>query len=217
MALQCDFAHPWITLHQRCENVSLRWKVINALDIATEVMLLATAVFLVWSLQTSVTRKVTVVTGFACRLPIIIAIGFRLGTFDQAGLTTDPSLRETLFIVWTQTELNYSLISASNPSLLQFMRNLNTHFGGVTERENATYGSHKSSSHSFPMSILRSGNKTNASQNRSHTHTGENDDVNGYGISRAKAPALKNKGSVGSGDSQKYIIQKDISYTVEYE
>ena len=153
-------------------------------------------------------------------LRIIIAIGFRLGTFDKAGLTTDPSLRETLFIVWTQTELNYSLISASIPTLLQFMRNLNTHFGGVTEQEHATYGSHKESSHSFPMSILRSGNKTSASQNASHIGKEENGDTNnsvGYSVSRAKTPALKNKGSMGSSDSQRRIIQKEISYTVEYE
>ena len=153
-----------------------------------------------------------------CR--IIIVIGFRLGTFDQPGLTTNPSLREALFIVWTQTELNYSLISATVPSLLQFMRNLNTHLGGVTEAENATYSSQKQSSRSFPMSVLRSVNKGNGSNNRSGIREEESTNNNtsiAYATPMAKPAGLKSKGSMGSNDSRRFIITKDLSYSVEYE
>lgn len=149
---------------------------------------------------------------------IIIIIGFRLATFHQGGLSTNPSLRETLFIVWTQTELCYSIISAAIPSLLQFMRSLNTHFGGLTDGENMTYGSHKKSSNSFPLSALRSRNKTDVSHNRSQTADESNVIYPGgaYTASAARQPP-KSKDSLGSNDSQRMIIQKESTYTVEYE
>lgn len=43
-------------------------------------------------------------------------------------------------MVWTQTELNYSIISATIPTLRIFATTLNTQFGGLTETERADYG-----------------------------------------------------------------------------
>lgn len=151
-----------------------------------------------------------------------MTVAIRLATFDRAGLTSDPSLRETSFIIWTQTEINFSIISATIPTLLQFMRDLNTHFGGLTEQEAMTYGSHKRSNHSFPMSILRSANKTSASHNQLTNPKAEQGDIfdNSHGHSStvvARHPNLASKDSMGSNDSQRMIIQREVGYTVQYE
>ena len=100
------------------------------------------------------------------------------------------------------------------------MRDLNTHFGGLTEGETLAYGSHKRSNRSFPMSILRSANREDK---RSHgaSQTGEESDVltntNGHSAVASREPKLASKDSMGSNDSQKMIIQKDVAYTVQYE
>ena len=197
--------------------------------------------FLVLSIQTSWSRKAIIVAGFSYRLlyasalsppsfsigdqlltrsiRILIPIAFRLATFDRAGLTDNPSIRETLFIVWTQTELNYSIISATIPSLLQFMRDLNTHFGGLTEQEAMTNGTHKRSNLSIPMSILSAANKTSAWRSASQTaEEGEAiTNCHGHSAVAARHPFLASKDSMGSNDSQRMIIQKEVTYTVQHE
>ncbi|RMZ88474.1 hypothetical protein DV736_g4297, partial [Chaetothyriales sp. CBS 134916] len=159
LALQCDLRHPWITIDQHCPGAFLRWKVICALDIISELLLFASAVYLVLPIQAPWSTKVTLVSGFGFRIPIISAIVCRLVTFDPAALTYNPSNREALFIVWTQTELNYSVITATIPGLLQFMRDLNTNFGGLTEQENLAYGKSQNSNGSYPLSTLQSVDK----------------------------------------------------------
>lgn len=86
IALKCNLSHPWLIYHERCVNVVsqspprlihllitpsqlLRWDIICAFDIVTEILLFASAVYLVWELQTEFGRKATIVAGFACRLP----------------------------------------------------------------------------------------------------------------------------------------------------
>lgn len=70
---------------------------------------------------------------------MVIPIAFRLTTFNPAGRTSDFFLAEDLFVVWTQTELNYSIISATIPTLRIFATTLNTQFGGLTAGERADY------------------------------------------------------------------------------
>jgi hypothetical protein len=62
---------------------------------------------------------------------ITIFVGFRLHTFDQEGYTTNPFLLEAPFIAWTQSQITYSLISATIPTFQNFLKNLNTGFGGI--------------------------------------------------------------------------------------
>lgn len=66
---------------------------------------------------------------------MIIAIAFRLSTFDETHQISNFTLVEDLFVVWTQTELNYSLISATIPTIRRFAVSLNTRFGGLQEVE----------------------------------------------------------------------------------
>ena len=71
---------------------------------------------------------------------LIIAVAFRLANFNEAGRATNPFLLEELFIVWTQTELNYSIISATVPTLRPFVNNLNTQLGGLGPTDSNGYG-----------------------------------------------------------------------------
>lgn len=117
---------------------------------------------------------------------MVIAIAFRIKTFNQDGWTTNPLLLEAPFIAWTQSEMNYSLISATIPSFQSFLKNMNTQFGGIGANEKSAYGygtangsrventsrTHKASNATFEMDRLRS-----ISQRSAITETEENADI----------------------------------------
>jgi len=99
---------------------------------------------------------------------LILPIIFRLSTFRETKRNTDFFLSEDLFVVWTQTELNYALISATIPMLRPFANNLNTQFGGLGEGESAyAYGSHSKSSNKDKTLI--SATEVQISKSRSST------------------------------------------------
>lgn len=95
---------------------------------------------------------------------MIIPIAFRLSNFEGAGRSTNFTLLEGVFIVWTQTELNYSLISATIPTLRPFVSNLNTQLGGVGQTGGYGYGTASGSKArtygSYQMSDLRSADRS---------------------------------------------------------
>lgn len=83
IALQCDLAKPWLSAGRMCpERVSdslifrqmlkerqyLQWRVILALDIASEVWMMSLPIYVVWGLQTTLQRKRVVVGAFAIRI-----------------------------------------------------------------------------------------------------------------------------------------------------
>ena len=161
---------------------------------------------------------------------MLIAISFRLGTFDEHGYTTNPTLLEDLFMVWTQTELSYSLVSATIPTLRPVMNNLNTQFGGLGLNIDAGYGypsTYDKTTGTYQMSNLRSMDKKNTRNERSmnrpqgdpreHTYsygvdTGQNE-IKRTVPEHANGDAT----SVDSDDSRQMIIRKDITFDVRYE
>jgi hypothetical protein len=189
------------------------------------------AVYLVWGLQTSFDNKLTVTLSFASRLPyvpykknhrtlygestdriysLIITIGFRLSTFSSVGLTTNPTFLQAEFIVWTQTELCYSIIAATIPSIRPLMRVLATNYGanvaegtessGVRSRTN--YSAYLGSSNDIELPTLRP--------------KGKGDDYN-YRVwvpKTLKIQSTGDGGSLTSNDSQKMIIKQDVEWEV---
>ncbi|OAP62850.1 hypothetical protein AYL99_02077 [Fonsecaea erecta] len=239
VAFQCDLSHPWLTVNQKCPGVLRRWQVIGALDIVTEVAIIALVAYLVHDLQTSVSSKMTVLSIFGIRLFLIIFIAFRLHTFSQSGYTTNPLLREATFVAWTQSEMTYSLISATVPIFHNFLKSLSTGFGGMHAESNGYgYGSGTRSqalgqdSKGFQLSKLRSKNKSAAMPSI-------NDDRDGY-YGQAKAMTAEQLAggptasttvqwsggvrgsngettSINSDESQRYMIRKDVQWEVRTE
>lgn len=132
-ALQCDPSEPWRLIGQSCGNVYTRLKAVCILDAIMEAAVVACAAFMIRPLKTPASKKFVVVFVFSFRLPIIIIIAFRLRAFHQTGLTTDFTFLETIYIALTQTQVNYSLISATIPNLRPIINNLNTHYGAMGE------------------------------------------------------------------------------------
>lgn len=167
---------------------------------------------------------------------MIIAIAYRLATFNVDGLTTNPMFLEDEFIVWTQSEMNYSIIAAIIPSLRPFVKNLSTYYG---QELGGRSGYTLEDSENYQLSNLGS-----AYRNESHHRESRiREDVDpddykfrvwandtGRGAKKGKNPGegsskLWNKAgeegtdgvSVGSSDSQRMIIKKDTTWTVQMD
>ena len=243
----------------------LRWQVISAFDIVIEMALVGMTVYLVWGLKTSVKKKAVVVGAFAFRLPwvsplrnpgartpfvaeswltpcdsMIIPIAFRLATFDERGYTTNPTLLEDHFVVWTQTELNYSLISATIPTLRSVMNSLNTHFGGLgqTTSSGSSYG-YANPPGEYQMSNLRSVDRSNRGDgytSQKFAASALDGRVNEYtchvwapttgvDVNNSHADGQRNTAKAGGGDaisvdsndSRRLIIKRETTFQVAYE
>lgn len=172
---------------------------------------------------------------------MIITTAFRIATFNSAGWTTDPTIREDLYIVWTQTELSYSIISATIPILRPFMQNLNSQFGGMGKTSSGYgYGYGHSSQRGYQLSNMKSADRSKVgNEPEPTTSTGALDpqphDYN-YEIwshnGNQQQPPAENKSerrtpskdetngdatSVESNDSQRLIIRKDVTFQVRYD
>lgn len=239
LALQCDLHHPWISVDQKCPGMRARWLSISALDIALEVGIIGLVVYLLYDLQTPMARKAIVVGIFSFRLLIIIFIAFRMDTFDSAGYTTNPYIREASFIAWTQSELNYSLISATIPTFQSFLKNLNTGFGGIGAGDGKYgygYGSgsgsraRKESHMSYQMSKMRSTNEsvaidepheelhsTRAQEQRANLDMNSGTTVAIVGQGNGGAAANGETTSIESDGSGKMMIRKDMQWSIRTE
>ncbi len=157
---------------------------------------------------------------------MIIIIAFRLATFDEAGLTTNPTLLQDLFVVWTQTELNYSLISATIPSLRPVMNNFNTQFGGLGQTSNHdNYGYGQPGSH--PLSNLQSVTTRSVRGKSVPTFDGNGDayacdawvtvEVVNDRAAKERVTTGRTSGdatSYDSNDSDRMVIKKDTTFLV---
>jgi hypothetical protein len=149
---------------------------------------------------------------------LIIAIAFRLATFDADGLTTNPTFLQDEFIVWTQTELCYSIMAATIPSLRPFIKTLSTNYGtspangyGSAYGYGTGYGNGTNATTQtgdYQMSNLRPKNKGDEYKYRIWSAR------NGGTAGEPSAAKKTDAASVGSSDSQRMIIKKDFVWEV---
>ncbi|KAK1813465.1 hypothetical protein LTR12_012113, partial [Friedmanniomyces endolithicus] len=138
------------------------WEALEVIGSLFEVAIVGQALWLVWSVQLRFEDKFVTVSAFSFRLGLLVATGFRLASFDKLGFTVDPTLLEASYVCWTQTEMNYSVISATIPTATKFVKELNTHYGaahGVPSNRNAygpAYGSVSHVRSKRPRGTMRS-------------------------------------------------------------
>ncbi|KAJ4983076.1 integral membrane protein [Stagonosporopsis vannaccii] len=112
-----------------CPHQELRWRVITGLDVATEVLILALPVQLVWNLHMSVRNKFVVTAAFWLRVPTIALTILRDGATNRLNSSADVSLTAAMVVIWQAIELAYSIAAATIAALKRFSESLNTGFG----------------------------------------------------------------------------------------
>ena len=194
---------------------------------------------LVAGLQTAFSNKAIVIAAFGFRLPLILLIVLRLSTFNAGpALTRDFTITEDLYLVWTETQLNYSLVSATIPIFRPFINSLSTNYGiggakeysgSVSQQANTPIKlntlssdgkakskrrSYLSGSNSEPFAVNPSGNTFVTAY---HPDRGSGKDSCGPAPEdRIGAARVRDRDaeSVGSDDSQRMIIRKNVEWSV---
>ncbi|OQN95363.1 hypothetical protein B0A48_18559 [Cryoendolithus antarcticus] len=218
LALQCDITHAWKTSGEKCEGSALRWQIISAFDILLEVLVICFAGYLVWDVQITSSKKWTVLSAFAVRLLTIITTIFRLTTFNQSALSTNPTF-EAQFQVWIQAGMHVSTISATVLILRPVIYNLSTNYGSLGPTISHAYGA--ASQATYVMSNLSGVQRSRQADTKFGQSLAESrgtEYIASASVGHARNGAHRanvETESVESGSSQRMIIKKKTSWKIE--
>ncbi|EED24129.1 conserved hypothetical protein [Talaromyces stipitatus ATCC 10500] len=222
---------------EHCTSLLPRWRFITALDIITEIAWPALAITVVYGIKTSLNRKIVILSAFCSRLLIIIFTVLRLHYEGPAFKSLDPTLAFIEPYLWAETAMHYSLIACTAFCLRPFMIAVSTNYGTAGDEFLTSSGSRNRTgkiSGSYAMKAMSrssrkkggGGSMTGNSALRSTTSAVVGERYEGYLSTRAghgpsvEATRRKTSGhdasSVGSNESTKMIIRKDMDYMVEY-
>ncbi|OBT57700.1 hypothetical protein VE04_01952 [Pseudogymnoascus sp. 24MN13] len=211
VALRCDVSRPWVFINEHCSDLLVRWQVVLAFDIITELSLVGNSIYLVQDLQVPLGKKIVVVLAFALRLPILAPAALRLYYLNIEFSSSDPTLTGVLASVCAQIETSYAIISATIPCLRPFMSSLNTHYGAPAKpRSSAGTGSGGSNPRTPLESLTKAGRSLGTKKGEAR---GEMWDKPG----NLTCVTRGEKNSIDSHDSKQMIITKDTEWVVEFE
>lgn len=164
---------------------------------------------------------------------IIVLIALHIKYISDFTSASNAGVALTKPILLRESELLYSLLSASIPTLNQYLRKFETkqisQFGYTT-------GQYGSNSHSYQMESMprkdttgtvktRTNNaksdevlgKSTSSSFNTQMHTTDPATVEGPPANDGISNASHEDGSLGRHNSDEYIIRKDMTYEVRYE
>ncbi|MCJ1396697.1 hypothetical protein MMC18_009589 [Xylographa bjoerkii] len=230
IAMRCQLSTPWTDYDGQCTNLFLRWQIISAIDIITEIALFAVAIYIVQGLQMPLLRKATVVLAFSFRLPLIIPIAFRLHYINPSIWLANPPLDLSTTVLLTQVEMNYGIIATTIPCLRPFMRATTTNFGAAahTQTPDAT-NAFKSQEHyslsSMPSNLKHKLSQSGSIEKRSVGVEEGPIDIqkmytseafgNGATVTQCGRNVRADQQSMESFGSEQIIIRKGVDMTVE--
>jgi hypothetical protein len=115
---------------------------------------------LVWTLHMRRQSKILVILAFSARLPVIGIIGIRLSYIRDAVFDINLTYASTFYIVATQWQMSYAIISSTLTGLGPFLRPFNEEY--MTSYRRAHYAQHEGFQdtsgtfhRSIPMSHMR--------------------------------------------------------------
>lgn len=154
----------------------------------------------------------------------------RLHYVDFQILSSNPTLDGAITLIWTQVELDYSIIAATIPCLKPFMTAVNTQYGAI-EGPRSTgshgYGSDKRSHGSFGLNTVVNKGSSNLSRTPTTRAMPQEPPIimepqilrpdKVYSSTRITHDRQFDTNSTGSNDSTKMIIKKEVQWTVKSE
>ncbi|KAG9959423.1 hypothetical protein KCU61_g7493, partial [Aureobasidium melanogenum] len=176
-----------------CPSEERRWQAMTALDIISEIILLALPVNLVWSLQMPQKRKAMVVVTFWTRAPTIaLSVIRQVYTSKLASASVaDVSLASTLATILMAVELTYALISCTLTTSKNFTDGFSTGFGmGHIPGAAESYNMSAVGSSSNPQTHRGGGGYKSNISTMKGTNTGTH--ISGY-RSHVKTPSFEDE------------------------
>ena len=216
---------------------------VAAFDISIELLIFATAIYLLHALQMPLLRKSAILLGFALRLPVIVPAAFRLHYLSGA-LSSDLALDITYEVICKQIEICYAIIAATLPCLRPFMMATATNYGGPAEghktkngsggvyggagssgQSSRSYSNHGHTGLSLTSLTSKLGSAMHSNKHHGSTPTNADNNDPMYGIDSSSnhnatmvaSHTSRDAQSIESSESKQMIIRKDVEYTVEYD
>ncbi|KAJ4307584.1 hypothetical protein N0V84_012627 [Fusarium piperis] len=126
---------------KQCPNQVTRWAVVTTIDILTEIFSWLLIVQLSWSVSMSFARKCQVAMAFSFRIPLIALSAIHLAYFSKYPDATEPQFAVTNSLLFQQTMIAWSLISATVPNLKNFLKSFSIGMGFPLAFDLSVYGS----------------------------------------------------------------------------
>ncbi|KAF2477509.1 uncharacterized protein BDR25DRAFT_1643 [Lindgomyces ingoldianus] len=148
VSVPCNPLTFWTQGPTKCTRVYTRWQAIGAIDIITEACIFLISVYLVAGLNMATKSKVMVIAAFSARLPVIAAAAARLFYLSNTLTSPNRTLYGSYYIVATQWQLGYAIMSSTITGLGPFLRPFSKSFS--TSYHRSSYSYH----HSKPQSAI---------------------------------------------------------------
>ncbi|KAH9832789.1 hypothetical protein Tdes44962_MAKER00270 [Teratosphaeria destructans] len=132
VAFRCGPETPWKVLAPTCNSTMASWAVLGTVDMLIDGILMILPTWIVWDLQMSRDKKITVASAFAFQILPIVAQLVRLMYLSQMHHSHDRTYDAIFYVTATQCHMSLSLISCSVPALKPFMDVAATGFMGAT-------------------------------------------------------------------------------------
>lgn len=163
---------------------------------------------------------------------IAVAI-LRLQTASTWTNSSDPTLAGVFFVIWSIVEAHFSICSSNIACLKPFIAAFNTSFGGSAEiNELSRMDRSKGHSGSGTLISMKNFRRNRTEKNSTHelsskppSNTADRSQLDhlatgGCGRDQKLGNDVdiihEDTGSIGSGGSRQMIIQKDVTWDVEY-
>jgi hypothetical protein len=178
----------------------MKWQAIGALDIITEAAIFLISIYIVARLNMKTTSRIMVVAAFSARLPVIATSAVRLVYLRETFSSSDRTLTGSYYIVCTQGQLGYAIMSSTIIGLGPFIRPFSNSFSTSPRR----------SSYSHDPSIQES---SQGSGNRAKTTAslGESYQLRSPKARKRSITSLNARGCYGYGDISGIILTQTSS------
>ncbi|KAK6447152.1 hypothetical protein ACSS6W_000114 [Trichoderma asperelloides] len=114
---------------EQCPNQDIRWAVITAIDVSTEMLTWILIVQLSWTVNMSFSRKCQVAMVFSFRLLLIALSVTHLVYFDKYPTSAQPQFAIASSLLFQQVMIVWSLISATVPNMKNFLKSFSIGMG----------------------------------------------------------------------------------------
>ncbi|QDS73033.1 hypothetical protein FKW77_009316 [Venturia effusa] len=120
IGIRCNPLLSWNT--EKCSSLLSSWTSIAAVGLGLELILLCLPIWLVWPLQMPTSKKFIVTIAFSLRLVIVPLALVRIVELNWIMDSRDWTFDVVRFMVFTQFEMHFSLISATLPCTRPFLK-----------------------------------------------------------------------------------------------
>ncbi|KAI8718150.1 hypothetical protein NCS52_00893000 [Fusarium sp. LHS14.1] len=222
---------------KQCPSQVTRWAVVTTIDILTEIFTWLLVVQLSWSVSMSFARKCQVAMAFSFRIPLIALSAIHLAYISKYPDATEPQFAVTNSLLFQQTMIAWSLISATVPNLKNFLKSFSIGMGFPLAFDLSIYGSSNvyalqslGNDHSRVTTSAAAHDVTSTSvrvhhadgEPRGRPHNWRPDQVSTqstatHNYGNNTRDNISEEGELSRTGSQEMIINKEVAWQVTYE